>query len=299
MTLKHLQIFATVCREGSITKAAQTMFMSQPAVSLAIRELESYYNVKLFDRISHKLYLTAPGKLALDYTENILHQYEELGHVLMQQTAKEKLLIGNSIGSAIFTALMKGFSDRYSNVETNVISDHTSTITKKVINNECDVATIEGVATVPELTSIIFANEVMIAFAAPDHPLAHKKGLILSDLSEERFLLREKFSGARTVIDNVFLSHDMNIKPYWESSASLVILDAVRLGIGISILPYSLVLPDIKTGTLVALDIEDAVFTYPYSIIYRKNKYKTHAFIDFCNYFQTEAVKIKYEENLT
>ena len=295
MTLKHLKIFLTVCREGTITNAAKVLFMSQPAVSLAIRELEEYYGVKLFDRISHRLYLTAPGKVVLDYAGNILHMYDEMELVLKQKNAKESLLVGNSVGSSIFSQLMKGFSDKYENIEPKVIIDHTSTITRKVLNNEVDIATVEGIAVEPELVSEIFANEVMYAVVSTDHKLANKDKLCLNDLKQERFLLREKYSGARAVIDSVFNLHKIDIVPYWESSASLMLLDAVLLGIGVTILPYFLVAPYIRNNQLVPLNIVDAEFIFPYSIIYRKNKYRSNAVKEFCTYCKEEAAKFHYE----
>ena len=289
MTLKHLKIFLTVCRENSITKAAQKLYTSQPAVSLAIREMEEYDGVNLFDRISHRLYLTAPGCVMRDYADSILHQFEEMEQVILQQTARETLKIGNSVGSILFTTLMKGFEETFPNIQPNVITDHTSTVIRLVINNEFDIGTIEGITTFPELECVPFAQDNMVIIAAPSHSLKNQKNLHLSDLIDERFLLREQFSGARMVVDNVFQSHGLNIQPYWESSASQVIIDAVCIGIGISVLPYSLVSSYINAGTLIMLDICDAKFERPFSIIYRRNKYQTHAFKAFYAYFLSEA----------
>lgn len=289
MTLKHLRIFLTVCRENSITKAAQKLYTSQPAVSLALREMEDYYGVKLFDRISHRLYLTAPGCVMRDYADSILHQFEEMEQVILQQTARETLKIGNSIGSILFTTLMKGFEEAYPGIQANVITDHTSTVTKLVINNEFDIGTIEGITTSPELECVSFAQDNMVIVAAPSHALGNRQSIHLSDLIHERFLLREKSSGARMVVDSVFHTHKLNIPPYWESSASQVIIDAVCIGIGISILPYSLVSSYIDAGTLIMLDVKDAVFERPFSIIYRRNKYQTRAFKAFFTYLLSEA----------
>ena len=291
MTLKHLRFFLTVCRENSITKAAQKLYTSQPAVSLAIRELENYYNVKLFDRISHRLYLTAPGSVMRDYADSILHQFDEMEQVILQQTAPETLKIGNSVGSILFTTLMKGFEETYPNIQPNVITDHTSTVIKQVINNEFDIGTIEGSTTFPELECVPFAPDNMVIVAAPSHPLKDQRSLHLNDLVAERFLLREQYSGARMVVDHVFQSHELNIQPYWESSASQVIIDAVCIGIGISVLPYSLISSYVNAGALVILDICDAKFERPFSIVYRKNKYQTHAFKAFYAYFLSEAEK--------
>jgi DNA-binding transcriptional LysR family regulator len=293
LTLKHLRFFLTVCQENSITKAAQKLYTSQPAVSLAIREMENYYNIKLFDRISHRLHLTAPGCVMRDYADSILHQFDEMEQVILQQTAHETLKVGNSVGSVLFTTLMKGFEETYPNIQANVITDHTSTITKQVISNEFDIGTIEGVAAYPELCSIPFAQDNMVIIAPPSHPLRSRTDLRLCDLINERFLLREQYSGARIVTDTVFQAHDITIQPYWESSASQVIIDAVCIGIGISVLPYSLVFPYINAGTLIMLPVSDAVFERPFSIIYRKNKYQTQAFKALYTYFISEAKRLE------
>lgn len=166
MTLRHLRIFLTVCRENSFTRAADALYMSQPAVSLAIREMEDYFKVRLFERISHKLYLTDPGKVALDYTDRILHQYEEMTNVLLQQTFHESLVIGNSVGSTIFSALMRGMEKDFPEIETNVITDHTSTIIQMVLKNECDIGIVEGTPSESGLECQVFAKISMILFLA-------------------------------------------------------------------------------------------------------------------------------------
>jgi DNA-binding transcriptional LysR family regulator len=231
-----------------------------------------------------------------DYADSILHQFDEMEQVILQQTARENLKIGNSVGSILFTTLMKGFEETYPNIQLTVITDHTSTIIRQLTNNEIDIGTIEGITTFPDLECVPFAQDNMVIVVAPSHPLRNHQNLHLADLINERFLMREQFSGARMVVDNVFQSHGLNIQPYWESSASQVIIDAVCVGIGISVLPYSLVSSYIKAGMLVMLDVCDAKFERPFSIIYRKNKYQTHAFKTFFNYFLSEA---KHAEELS
>ena len=97
MTIRHLRIFVAVCEEGSVTKAANKLYLAQPSVSLAISELEKFYGVKLFDRISRRLYLTDKGKQFLNYTKHIIDLFDELENGMKNWGSSGALRIGSSI----------------------------------------------------------------------------------------------------------------------------------------------------------------------------------------------------------
>ena len=146
MTLRHFRIFAAVCKEGGVTKAAKSLYLAQPAVSLAVRELEEHYGVRLFDRIGRRLYLTQAGKEFLRYTDRILALCDELETGARQWGDRSPLHIGSSmtIGTKLLPALVQDFRRRYPSVKVTVEIQNSGVIEEKLLENAMDFALIES-----------------------------------------------------------------------------------------------------------------------------------------------------------
>jgi Transcriptional regulator len=288
MTVRHLKIFVTVCREKSITSAAKKLYISQPAISKAIRELEEYYNKPLFDRISKKLYLTESGKTVYQYALHISSLFEELDGLLMNSETNGKLRIGSSItiGTHFMPNYIREFSKRFPNIQTFVTINSSDVIEKLVLDNELDFALIEGVVHSENIISKDFIKDELIVICDINNPLLKKDNISIDDLSTQTFLMREKNSGTRELAESVLTLHNLSMKPLWESSSTEAIIQGVSKGIGISILPLHLVSDYIVNKQVTKLNVNGLTFSRQYHIIYHKNKFLTPASIEFmklCN----------------
>ena len=151
MTLRHLEIFCAVCAQGSFTRAAEKLNMAQPAVSAAVRELEEYYGVKLFDRISRRLYLTEAGKRFQQYASHVASLFDDMEKEMRDWEALGVLRIGASItiGSWLLPGYVKRFSKKYPGMDVRVSVEQSERLEKRLLNNELDFALMEGVVHEP------------------------------------------------------------------------------------------------------------------------------------------------------
>lgn len=287
MTLRHLKIFVAVCELNNVTKAAEKLYITQPAVSCAIKELEDYYNLKLFDRISKRLYLTEAGKILLGYAAHIVTLFEEMESNVRDFDKPGKLHIGSSItiGTSFLPGYVRNFKILYPQVEIFVTIDSSDIIEKKILQNELDFALIEGVVHLEGIMSETYMDDELMIISSTDHPFYKNESITLSQFVAEKFLLREKGSGTRELFDNVLASLGYSVIPIWESTSTLALINAVINGHGISVLPYMLVKDMLDAGRISSIRIDGLRFNRKFNIIFHKNKFLTasaKAFIEMC-----------------
>lgn len=283
MTLRHMKIFVSVCREKSITLAAKKLYISQPAVSNAIKELETYYGTSLFDRISKKIYLTETGKTVYHYAIHINSLFEELETALKNSDSEGQLKIGSSItiGTHFMPDYIKKFSDCFPHIQTFVTIDSSDVIEKLILDNELDFALIEGMIHSKNIISTDFIKDELIIICDLNNPLLQKTVVSVDELSSQPLLMREKNSGTRELAESILSLHNISLNPLWESSSTEAIVQGVSKGIGISILPLQLVKDYIDRKQIARLHVDNLIFNRQYHIIYHKNKFLTPAALEF------------------
>ncbi|MHB8128118.1 MAG: LysR family transcriptional regulator, partial [Mobilitalea sp.] len=259
MTLRHMQIYITVCKFGNVTAAANNLFLAQPSVSLAIRELEEYYGVKLFDRISRKLYITETGKQVLNYATHIISLFDKMEQEIKNWDSIGTLRVGSSItiGYYLLPQYVKQFKKKYPQMKVQVIIDNSTEIEKRVISNEIDFGLIEGVVHSPHIMYEKFMDDELVLICGNNHPLANQDPIDVSVLQEYDFILREKGSGGRELFDSMMLIHNIKIEPLWESVSTQTIIRAVSECLGLSVLPFLLAKQDIENGNIQRIVVKD------------------------------------------
>lgn len=280
MKIRHLRIFKIVCEEESITKAAEKLFMTQPAVSSAISELESYLGVHLFDRISRKIYLNETGKLFLTKVIKLLDLYDDLEQNIKELEDNATIKIGSSITIANFIlpeAIVK-FEKIYRNTPTKVIVGNAGKIEEMLCNNEIDLGLIEGVIYNEELIKIPFSSYELAIICSPKHKLALDEPININKLIQERLLLREKGSAIRDVFDSALLLHNLKANPEWISINSQALIYAVKQNLGISVLPKILIEREIESGGIFEIKVNDFELVNVNHIVFHKNKIQTKSF---------------------
>lgn len=288
MTLRHLKIFVAVCEEKSVTKAAQSLHLAQPSVSLAVTELEEYYGVRLFDRISRKLLITELGKQFLEYATHIVTLFDRMEREIRNWDAAGILRIGSSItiGNHLIPGYVKTFTEAHPQMKVQVTIDNSQNIEDRILANEVDFALIEGLVHSPQIESQKFMEDELVLICGKGHPLYGQDEAEVQTIVGYDFILREKGSGGRELFDSSMLIHQIEIEPLWESVSNQAIIRAVSQGLGISILPQMLLETQLDDGSLWKIRLKDISFKRDYFVIYHKNKYLTESakkFIEICS----------------
>lgn len=287
MTLRHLKVFVVACELNSISKAAEKLYISQPAVSRTIKELEDYYGMKLFERISKKLYLTQAGKSFLDYASHVVSLFDEMESHMREVDKRGNLRIGSSItiGRNLMPSYVSRFKALYPQTQVYVTVNNSDIIEKKVLQNELDFALIEGIIHSDHIISETYMEDELVVISSPDHPFCNEEIVKITEFIEEPFLLREKGSGTRELFDNTLAALGYSVVPTWESTSTIALINAAINKLGISVLPYMLVREELSSGKIVILQVEGLKFVRKFNIIYHKNKFlpaSAKAFIELC-----------------
>lgn len=287
MTIRHLKIFLEVYKEQNITRAAETLHMTQPVVTRAIQELEAYYGICLFERINHRLSISEAGKKFYPVALHIIDSYD-----LMEMSMKDwdqfgTLRVGATItlGTYLLPNLLSEFSQTYKKLQIRTVVTNSAKLQDDLENNMLDLALIEGECHSDNLVRLPFSCDTLRLILPPNHELLKKEKLSLADLRDYPLLVRDTGSVGRDLTEHVFASHGLPFNPVMESSSTQAIVHAAHSGLGISILPEALVARDIESGYVSSCEICDASFTRTHYIVYHKNKFLTQsakAFIDLC-----------------
>lgn len=294
MTIRHMIIFRSVCENGyNSTKAAEVLHMTQPAVSLAIKELEQYYGVHLFDRIGRRLQITDAGQHFLQYAIHISDLFSDMETGLCDWDSKGILRIGASItiGSQFLPSYVKAFSEICPGIDVRVTVEQTERLEQKILANELDCALIEGVAHDTNIVSEAYMEDHLSVICGADKGWNQGQNITIEEFQKQRFLLREKGSGTREVFDRVIAQAGIHVVPVWEAMSTTALVNAAINGLGISVLPHRMVLPALKQGLICTVKVQDLVFSRNFYIIYHKDKFLTASakqFISLCKNYEVD-----------
>ena len=284
MNIRLLKIFRTVCAEGSITKAAEKLYMTQPAVSHAVGELELLTGTPLFDRISRKIYLNETGKIFLQKTLRVLELYEELETEAGNLKKQSSLKIGSSItiGNFILPKAVKNFQ-KECDIPLSVEIMSAENILTKLMDNEIDIALVEGVIKEDFFKVIPFSSYTLKVVCSKEHRFSKRKEVSLEELIKENLLLREKGSAIRDTFDSLLFINGFSCTPTWTSTNSQALIQGIKNNIGISVLPEILLKNEVEKNEVVLLDIKGTKLKNNNSIVIHKDKYINEFMEKFIN----------------
>ena len=288
-----MRIFVSVFQKNSITKAAQELHLAQPSVSLAVRELEDYYGIRLFDRIGRHIAPTECGKEFYRYAVHIVSLFNEMEKKMRNWDTFGTLRIGASItiGTHILPVLIHRYQDQFPDLMIEAKVSKSASVEDEIIHNGIDLGLIETQPSHPDLRAVPFMTDSMCAIMAPDHPLASVKSISLAELSRFPFLMREKGSAGRKLLDAAFSLQQITVSPRWESTSTQALVKAVAEGLGVSVLPYLIVKKDIEEGTVRQIPLNQPI-RRNLNVIYHKSKFLTdnmRAFVDLCKKYGKSA----------
>ena len=285
MTLRHMRIFQKIYETQSVTRAAEALHMTQPAVTRALQELEKYYGLRLFERLNRRLTVTEAGRRMYDYALHLTETFDTMEKSLRDWERQGVLRVGASVslGCSLLPQLARTFQEEHPGVEVRVRIANGELLRRDLLENRLDLALLEGEENGADLMLTPFAAGEMALIVPPGHPLARAGGATLAQAAAYPLLLRETGSATRRFLDQLLMSRGLAVQPVWESASTQALLSAVREGLGITLVPWALARQTVLRGE--AERCPDAELIRRRYVAWHPSKYVTgtmRAFVNLC-----------------
>jgi DNA-binding transcriptional LysR family regulator len=287
ITAQQIRIVAAVGKYLSYTQAAQHLHLSQPAVSIQIKRLEDTNDIRLFEKIGRKLYLTKLGDRVYESCCKILEELNELNGYIKSEHHE----ITGELNLAIVTPakyfmpyILKAFLNRYPDVTPKITVINRQKILDDMKQNQFDLIVMGRAPESHNMKATPFYENNLVVVAPPLHPLRKEHNIPLIQLKDERFLMREEGSGIRDSVQNLFNEHNILLTPYMELSSTEAVKQAVMAGLGISVLPQYAIRIEKRYQHLEILNVASFPIKRQWFIAHMDNKALTpvaEAFLEF------------------
>ncbi len=278
MNLNQLRAFVTVADKGSFSVTAKVLGVSQPAVTLQIQSLEDSLGVELLDRQTRKVRLTDPGQVFYPVARQVLSRLETAQQQLeeLSQQVKGRLVVGGSTipGQHILPRILGLFKQRYPDVSVALEVADTRAIVDKITDREIDVGLIGAPVKKEHLISRELTADELVMVVPADHPLARKRKIPLTALSQHDFILREAGSGTRQATQEFLRSHGMGLERLrvsMELGSSEAVVSAVEAGLGISIVSRWAAEKALALGRVKIAKVEGLPLLRPLYLVYQEH----------------------------
>ena len=284
MNLYRLKIFLAVARRLSYSRAAEDLFISQPAVSRHVATLQRELGAQLLGQSGNRIFLTEAGRMVYGYAQRLFDVEEELSRALAEvaNLGRGHLRLGASStpGVYLLPPAVAGFQERYPGIEVSLLVANSEEVETRVLAGELDLGFV-GMSFQPGLQSLPYARDRLVIVAHPSHPLASEGAIRLERLRSERFLLREPGSGTRRVLDEELGRHGYRPGMVMELAGCEAVKRGAMAGMGIAAVSGYSVEMELRQGLLRALPVEGLLLEREISIISRKDVRPTAAALAF------------------
>ncbi|MFK5986617.1 MAG: LysR family transcriptional regulator [Pseudomonadota bacterium] len=275
LTLQQLKLFESVYRNSSYTRAAEELYLTQPAISIQIKRLENQLGLPLFEQVGKKIYPTLAGKTTYEASTDILNRISNLKKSIeeIKGVVKGPLQMSVVTTAKYFMPHLLGhFLKTYPEVEPKLKFTNRASVVDRLLHNKDDFVVMGQIPDDDRLQAYPFLENILVAVAPPDHPLSKKKNIALKQLAKERILGREVGSGTRLVFNRLLEQKGLHIEPYMELSSSEAIKQGVMAGLGLAVLSLHSLRLEQSTGKLVVLDVEGFPLKRRWFVVHLKNK---------------------------
>ena len=289
MADRRLQVFYTVAKQLSFTKAAECLCMTQPAVTFQVKQLEAQLNISLFERTPSRIILTPAGELAMQYAERILNLTTEMETRLVEMSdhANGTLMIGASttIADYMLPQMLGVFKSRFPQVQVRLSVANSQTIENRIIDHSLDLGLVESPSHHPSLVSQVFYQDELVVICAANHAWAGYENIHPEQLINEPFIGREPGSGTREVVDQYLREHGAQpelLDVVMELGSPEAIKGAVGTGLGVSVVSKATVIKERELGKLVAIPLNPSL-RRDLTLVYTQEKFRSRllqSFID-------------------
>ena len=287
VTFRQLKVFEAVARNLSYTRAAKELYLSQPAVSMQVKQLEDSAGLPLLEQIGKKVFLTEAGQEMRHYARSVANELQEVGEIMKRLKGLESGRLEVTVATtanAFATRMLSKFNKMYEGSTVRLDVTNRESLLQQLADNEKDIAIMGRPPEDADLVIEPFADNPLVVVAAPDHPLVSKQPIPLYMLQDQTFVVREKGSGTRTAMERFFEEHNLSITSSMEMNENEAIKQAVQAGMGLGVVSTHTIELELETNRLVILDVEDFPIMRHWYLVHRKEKRLspiTQAFKDF------------------
>jgi DNA-binding transcriptional LysR family regulator len=292
LTLRQLQVFEKVSNHLNYSRAAEELYLSQPAVSMQIKQLEENIGLPLFEQMGKKIFLTEAGRELHHYSRTIAQQLSEMEVVFneMKGLNQGKLTLSVVNTANYFTPqLLAKFCQRHPNINVILHVANRDAVLKQLADNSTDLAIMGQTPNEADISAESFLDNPLVVIAATNHPLAKLKQVKFSQLARETFLSREIGSGTRSAMERVFAQHKIQPRISMEMETNEAIKQAVQAGMGLGILSLHSIELELETKRLTMLNVEHFPLLRNWFVAHRSNKRLSIAALAFKEFLLTEA----------
>ncbi len=258
-TFKQIQTFMEVARQRSVSKAAERLFVTQPAVSMQIRQLEDAFGLALIEPVGRNIRLTHAGEAFVEHAQAAMGQFKDLEAQMADYVGLKKGRIDLAVVTTakyFIPMLLVRFNKLFGDIHIQLKIDNRENILGMLARNEADLVVMGRAPAELECEAVAFATNPLAIVAAPDHPLVRRKHLPFSALADYQFVVREEGSGTRAAMERLFAQHKTSLQVRMEMPSNETIKQAVMAGMGLSFLSMRTVRHELASGHIALVDIE-------------------------------------------
>ncbi|MGQ9659469.1 MAG: LysR family transcriptional regulator [Thermochromatium sp.] len=295
VSLRQLRVFEAVARHSSYTRAAEELHLSQPAVSMQVRQLEEAIGLTLFERLGKQVVLTEAGREVFHYSRTIGQSLREMEEVLESLKGLSRGSLYIAVASTVnyfAPRLLAIFQQRYPGIGLRLDVTNREHLIQLLDSNTVDLVLMGVPPPDVEVEAEAFMDNPLVVIAPPDHPLAGQPAIPLARLAEETFVMREEGSGTRQAMERFFSERGQRIRYGMQMTRNEAVKQAVRSGLGLSVVSLHTIELELETGRLVILDVEGFPDLRQWYLVYRRGKRLSPAASAFRDFVLTEAAVI-------
>lgn len=299
-TLHQLKVFETVARNGSFTRAAEELLITQPTVSSQVKQLTKSIGLPLFEQIGKRLYLTDAGQELLLTCQDIFERLDnfEIKVADLKGTKQGQLNLAVITTAKYFVPRLLGsFCQKYPGIDVALKVTNHQEIERRMLANQDDLYVISNPSEDIDLNSQPFLNNPLVVVARKDHPLANKRNIDLKELDNQPFIMREQGSGTREAIVKLLSENNLSVKVKLELGSNEAIKQAIHGGLGISILSEHCLISEGITGELTILDFKQFPLRRRWYVAYLAGKKLSVIAETFLDYLLEESPKIAFPKS--
>lgn len=285
MDVRDLEVFLSVARHLNFTRAGEEVHLSQPSVSVRIRQLEEELGVKLFEQLGKKVALTEAGRQLEPHARRVVAALDDARHVIEEIQGLERgvLRIGASTTPGIYLVpkLLARFKSRHPKIEVRLEIKDTRQVEEGLIRNDYDFGFVGGHLIGNEVMILPWLTDEVVLIAPPDHPLTQRKQVQLKDLAMQQFIFRESGSATRVATNKNLRALNLQLETVMEMNNPEAVKQAVQARLGIAFLSRFAVETELKAGILVVVKAKGLSIRRELKIAYRKDKHLSRAALAF------------------
>ena len=295
VTFRQLKVFEAVARNLSYTRAAKELYLSQPAVSMQVKQLEENAGLPLLEQIGKKIFLTEAGQEMRHYARSVANELQEVGEIMERLKGLESGRLEVTVATtanAFATRMLSKFNKMYEGSTVSLDVTNRESLLQQLADNEKDIAIMGRPPEDADLVIEPFADNPLVVVAAPDHPLVSKQPIPLYMLQDQTFVVREQGSGTRTAMQRFFDEHNLKVTLSMEMNENEAIKQAVQAGMGLGVVSIHTIELELETKRLVILDVEDFPIMRHWYLVHRKEKRLSPITQTFKDYVLSEGRKL-------